>query len=92
MNNTTFGNLPNLSYFAFTNESEEPKSPEGLDCNVWQKSSMRIIRKVGEQKQSTVRFAKSITSVFLVAKDLDELIANSHLKATTVKLLTSYNS
>lgn len=89
MNNTTFADIRNSSYFMFE-EGKQPKSPEGLEGNVWIKISIRKIRKLGEEKGMI--FAKAITPVVLVAKDLDELIANSHLKATTVNLLTSYNS
>ena len=78
MPSTTFGRMPNLSYFTFTNHSEEPKSPELLNNNIWQKCSARKIRKFGEQKKSIIGFAKSTTSVtpvYLVGEDLlDELI------------------
>ena len=77
MEATTFSNIPNSAYFMFANEDEEPKSPENLGNNVWLKCSMRVIRKFGEEKKSTVRYGKYMTSVYLVAKTLDKLIANN---------------
>ena len=82
MENTTFGNLPNLSYFMFE-EGKQPKSPEGLEGNVWIKISIRKIRKVGEEKG--IIFARAITPIVLVAKDLDELIGNNPIQVSCKK-------
>ena len=83
MKNTTFADLRNSSYFMFE-EGKQPKSPEGLEGNVWMKISIRKIRKLGEEKWMI--FAKAITPVILVAKDLDELIANNPIKVSCKKL------
>ena len=69
----------------FANEDEEPKSPENLDNNVWLKCSMRVIKKFGEEKKSTVRYGKYMTSVRLVAKTLDELITNNPVSVLRIK-------
>ena len=85
MDTTTFSNIPNGAYFIFANEDEEPKSPENLDNNVWLKCSMRVIRKFGEEKKSTVRHGKYMTSVHLVAKTLDELIVSNPVSISCIK-------
>ena len=74
---TTFANINAGEYFIYEDKTAEPKSPEGLDGNVWIKVSFHKIRKFGEQKTSAIVFKKGTTHVTLVAKSLDELIANN---------------
>jgi hypothetical protein len=75
MTHTTFSHIRNSAYFSFIDRDKEPKSPEGLEGNVWKKVSIRKIRKLGETKEKI--FAKADTPVVLVANNLDDLIAKN---------------
>lgn len=74
---TTFANINVGEHFIFVDEATEPKSPEGLDGNVWVKTSFHKIKKMGEAKTSAIIFKKGTTHVTMVAKNLDELIVNN---------------
>jgi hypothetical protein len=64
-------------------KDRQPKSPEGLEGNVWEKVSIRKIRKLGEEKGKI--FAKADTPVILVTNNLDELLANNPMLASCRK-------
>jgi hypothetical protein len=78
MTHTTFSHIRNSAYFSFVNVEKQPKSPEGLEGNVWEKVSIRKIRKLGETKGKI--FAKVDTPVVLVANNLDDLIAKNPIQ------------
>lgn len=76
---TPFSDVNVGEYFVFLDKATEPKTPEGLDGDIWTKVSFHKIRKFGEQKTSAVVFKKGSVHVSIVAKNSDELIAKNPL-------------